>query len=105
MTISSKVFLFSLPPPYPALEYTDELTHLRPMAKIQLDSVSLVVKYSPDYPNLLITPDGGGQIYIANCLRPFDYQLPAPPQVAEIEPESIKMSEIWVNDFREVSYS
>lgn len=57
------------------------------MAKIPLDSVSLVVKYSPDYPNLLITPDGGGQIYIANCLRPFDYKLPDPPQVAEIEPE------------------
>lgn len=58
------------------------------MAKIKLDTVSLVVKYSHEYPNLLITPDGGGQIYIANCLRPFDYQLPAPPQVAEIEPES-----------------
>jgi len=105
--ISSKVPFLTFSSSHPALEYTDELTHLRPIAKIKLDTVSLVVKYSHEYPNLLITPDGGGQIYIANCLRPFDYQLPAPPQVAEIEPESnlSRINSIYSIFFRKIPYS
>lgn len=55
---------------------------------MKLDSVSLVVKYSHEYPNLLIIPDGEGKIYIANSLRPCNMKLPEPPQIAEMEPES-----------------
>ena len=55
---------------------------------MKLDGVSLVCKYSYEYPNLLILPDGDGNIYIANCLRSFDIKLPEAPQVAEIEPDS-----------------
>lgn len=55
---------------------------------MKLDAVSLVVKYSHDYPNLLIVPDGEGKIYLANTLSSFHMKLPDLPQIAEIEPMS-----------------
>ena len=69
------------------IEYKEELGNIRPIGRMKLEAVSLVVKYSPDFPNMLIIPDGNGNIYMVNCLRTFDKKLPQLPNIAEIQPE------------------
>jgi len=64
---------------------------------MKLDGVSLVVKYSHEYPNLLITPDGEGKIYIANSLRPFDLPPSNSHELPLIQPESNISSETICN--------
>lgn len=56
---------------------------------MKLDGASLVVRYSHDFPNLMITPDAQGNVYIVNCLESINTKKPEPPLVNEIEPKSI----------------
>ncbi len=69
-------------------DYSRELNRLRPILRMKLDAVSLVVKYSRDYPHLLVTPDGDGTVYVANCLRSFDSKPALGQQIPEFQPES-----------------
>ena len=64
---------------------------------MKLDAVSLVVKYSHEHPNLLVTGDGEGKVYIANCLRPFDLESSTSHEIPLIEPESNLLQKVCLN--------
>ena len=70
------------------------LTQLQPRAKIQLSGPSLVVKYSHNNPNLLLTADSTGSIFLVDSLKAFDYKLEKYPNIALMEAQSKKKLKI-----------
>lgn len=64
------------------------LSILQPRAKVQLSGPSLVVKYSHKNPNLLITADSLGSVYVVDCLDVFNYKMEKFPNVTQMDPKS-----------------
>lgn len=49
--------------------FSDKLTKLHPISKVEIKGLSLVTKFSQEYPEFLITCDEAGYVYLINTLE------------------------------------
>ncbi len=56
------------------------LKKLVPVGKLEMDGISLVVKYSTDNPDILMSCDDNGKIYLLNSLTSNKNSIPDYPE-------------------------
>ncbi len=56
--------------PYKKLfPFEENLSHLHPVGRVDLRGLSLVTKYSHDFPEFILTSDESGYVYLINSLE------------------------------------
>ena len=69
--------------------YEESLLKLRPVGKVTFLGLSLVVKYSEENPDVILTCDESGQIYLINTIEIAKYPTQPGSDIKEIKYTSI----------------